>query len=243
MTSPQSQLPTQTSFLPTLCNRTKPPPPSADADFIAICDQTAERYLCKSQAKYPYLPATEWICSSLALECGLPVPPFVVIEMESEPRRYLFGSQWLGGSLDWAFALPSVSNPHVFSETFTVDAFSHNVDRHLNNYLYLQIAGDIVLRPIDFSRSLLQWGMPLPPLPLDSSCNTIAARKSWQAAHPLHSGNSIQARLAAIPNDWMLRVVDSMPAPWLDPVMREKLLAWWVSPDRQARVVDAQSHL
>lgn len=233
----------QTSFLSIVCNRTKPKPSSADADFIAICDASTERYLCKGQSNFPHLPATEWICSSLARDCGLPVPDFAVIELQSNPDEYLFGSRWLGGGVDWTEGLHRVSNPKIFSDTVGFDFFSHNDDRHLGNFLYLDIAGDIVLRPMDFSRAWLHHGWPLPPLPLPITCNTIMWMPEWRGRHAYIAPFITLDNIAALPLDWMENTIYAMPQVWLTETQKTDLISWWQTIERQVRVNMAKSHL
>ena len=232
----------QTSFFPTQCNRTKPKPTGADADFIAICDATTERYLCKGQSKYPHLPSTEWICSSLARDVGLPVPPFTVIEMITDPGVYLFGSQWISGGLDFTIAFSSVSNPDLFSKIFGVDWFVHNDDRHLGNYLYIEIQGDVILRPMDFSRSWKHHGWPLPDLPLNW-CNTLEQMPYWQALFGYVKPEDILDKIAALPAEWMDKTLANLPQAWISDSEREDYIQWWKASGRQARVIQAKSTL
>lgn len=145
----------QHDWLPVICDRIKPPPATAAADFIAVDEATTHRWLCKGQSKHPHLPATEWICSRLAQACGLPVPVFGVVELRADPGVKYFGSQWQGGGHEFLSAHGRVSNGDVFAQTHAVDLFVHNTDRHRHNYLYIELAGDIVARVIDFSHSLL----------------------------------------------------------------------------------------
>lgn len=229
----------QTSFFPVQCNRTIPPPNSADADFIAINDVSTERYLCKGQSRIAHLPSTEWICSSLARDIGLPVPPFFAIELTTDPGTYLFGSQWLGGGVDFTIGLPQVSNPKLFSEIFGMDWFSHNDDRHLGNYLYLVIAGDTVLRPMDFSRAWFHHGWPLPALPL-SPCNTMTHKPHWEHYHGYSRPDATIDKVTALSDDWMEKACNTMPPAWIDAQRRANLISWWKSPSRQLRIDHAK---
>ncbi len=233
----------QSSFLPIQCNRSKPKPTGADADFIAICDATTERYLCKGQSNNPHLPSTEWICSSLARDVGLPVPPFSVIEMTTDPGVYLFGSQWIAGGIDFTIALSKVSNPNSFSEIFGVDWFVHNDDRHLGNYLYIEIQGDIILRPMDFSRSWKYHGWPMPALPLNPLCNTMQHMPRWSAQFGYIKPFDILDRISALPADWMDKTLSSLPQAWISNAERTALIRWWGSSDRLMRINEAKSTL
>lgn len=232
----------QASFFPIQCNRTKPKPTGADADFIAICDATTERYLCKGQSKYSYLPSTEWICSSLARDVGLPVPDFSVIEMITDPGVYLFGSQWIAGGLDFTVALSRVSNPDLFSQIFGVDWFVHNDDRHLGNYLYIEILGDVILRPMDFSRSWGYHGWPLPNLPMNQ-CNTLQQKPKWEAEFTYVKPDTVLDKIDLLPSEWMERTLDALPPAWVTPAERADLIQWWITPGRHARVIQAKSTL
>ena len=234
----------QTSCLPPVCNRTSPPPATAAADFIGIDDATSHRWLCKGQGKHPLVPASEWICSHLALACGLPVPPFSVVEVMAYPGVPYFGSQWQGGALEFLQVVGRISNAQVFERTHAVDLFVHNTDRHRGNYLYLDLAGDIVARVIDFSHALLVMGWPLPALPMES-CNTTQHLPGLlgQNPKPYQRPTDILQRLAALPDEWMRDALADMPAPWLAPAWRMALRQWWVGASRQRRLFAAQSAL
>jgi hypothetical protein len=190
------------------------------------------------------VPATEWLCSHLAAACGLPVPHFSVVEVSGYPGVPFFGSQWQGGALDYWRVAGHISNPAVFAETHAVDLFVHNIDRHTGNYLYLQLAGEIVARVIDFSHSLLVMGWPLPPLPM-APCNTTTELPRLLAEDPTKVGQpkAILAKIAALPNDWMKLAVDAMPPIWLSNPLRADLTQWWDSGQRAARLVASEAAL
>lgn len=234
----------QPSFFPVLCNRNKPAPATAAADFIGIDDATTHRWLCKGQGRHPMVPATEWICSHLALACGLPVPPVAVIEMLSQPGVPYFGSQWQGGALEFLLVRGRISNPQVFERTHAIDLFVHNIDRHCGNYLYLELAGEIVARVIDFSHALMVMGWPLPALPM-ASCNTT----QWlpellgQNLEPYQRPEDVIACLAALPSDWMHQTLEPMPTQWLSVSQRQDLAQWWASSARTQRLDAAKSAL
>lgn len=234
----------QQDWLPVLCDRTKPPPATAAADFIGIDDSTTHRWLCKGQSKHPLLPATEWICSSLAQACGLPVPPFEVVELRASPGVQYFGSQWQGGGHEFLSAYGRISNSEVFAKTHAIDLFSHNTDRHRNNYLYLELAGDIVARVIDFSHSLLVEGWPLPSLPM-VSCNTT---KEWPIiSNMCPTGyarpQDVLDKIAGLEDGWMFQQLNDMPVQWLPDELALKLGVWWLGEGRKNRLIATQSHL
>lgn len=235
----------QASWLPVVCNRTASPPRTAAADFIGIDDSSTQRWLCKGQGRHPMVPATEWICASLAQACGLPVPPFAVVQRADEPQAYYFGSQWQGGACDFAQVMARISNPDIFARTHAVDLVVHNTDRHRGNFLYLDLAGEIVARVIDFSHALLVMGWPLPPLPLPPACNTmrelalLLGLEAPERARPL----DVTARIGALHANWMRDTLAPMPLPWLAPPLREALHQWWSGDARALRIQAAQSLL
>lgn len=234
----------QTSWLPVICSRTRPAPRTAAADFIGIDEASTHRWLCKGQGRHPMVPTTEWVCAHLAQACGLPVPPVAVVQADQFPGQDFFGSQWQGGSRSFAECLGRISNADVFARTHAVDLFVHNTDRHRDNFLYLDLAGEIVARVIDFSHALLVMGWPMPPLPLPP-CNTMTelplllAQDTRAYARP----DGILERVAALPNEWMRDTLAPMPQQWLAREQRMALREWWIGRTRADRLRAAQSAL
>lgn len=183
------------------------------------------------------VPATEWICSHLSTACGLPVPPFGVIELQAKPGVPYFGSQWQGGALEFLHVMGRISNPQVFERTHAVDLFVHNTDRHCGNYLYLELAGDIVARVIDFSHALMVMGWPLPDLPMET-CNTTLELPNLLAQNiaGYQRPDDIISNIAALPAAWMQNTLAAMPDPWLNATQRNVLAQWWSGSDRVNRL-------
>lgn len=221
-----------------VCKRSKPPPKTADASCIAIDDQTENRYLCKDQSKVPSLPLMEWLGQYLAKRCGLLIPDCFVIELEANPGEYMFGSRWEGGAEQYAVDLiKKVTNPLEFSRIHAFDFLIQNVDRHLNNYLYLQLAGDTVVKAVDHSRCLWSSGWPMSPPPPPATCKTIVRRPVWIA-----DAGWDRAVAADTVNKWgqipaadVQDAIDSAPPSWVDPQIRKDLIAWWGSAEWLAR--------
>lgn len=235
----------QTSYLPVICQSAKPPPKTAAADFIGTDKETTHRWLCKGQSKNRLIPASEWICSHLASACGLPVPPVAVVAMSSNLDIFYFGSQWQGGAITFPDAfMRGVSNPEVFLDTYAVDLFVHNTDRHYDNYLYLDLAGDVVAKVIDFSHALMVMGWPLPDLPMNA-CHTTECI-TYFLSHLEQRGDTSKKIISSIenlPSGWMAETIKSLPESWLTIKERDELHHWWVSPNRQHRLDMAQSSL
>lgn len=223
------------------CHRTRPAPATAAADFIGIDESTTHRWLCKGQGKHPLLPVTEWLCSRLAMVCGLPVPQVAAVELATRPGEYYFGSQWQGGALEFLQVRGRISNSSVFAKTHALDLFVHNTDRHRGNYLYLDLAGEVVARVIDFSHSLLVMGWPLPSLPM-AICNTTIELPYLLAEDPVSytRPDGILNAIDALSPDWMQTSLDLMPTAWLDQSGREILDDWWRGSARQQRLDSAK---
>ena len=188
-----------------------------------------------------YLPVSEWLCSRLAMACGLPVPQVAAVELATRPGEFYFGSQWQGGALEFLQVKGRISNASVFAKTHALDLFVHNTDRHRGNYLYLDLAGEIVARVIDFSHSLLVMGWPLPSLPM-TTCNTTMELPHLLAedADSYMRPNDILEVINDLSQDWMETSLDLMPAAWLDQAGRETLNQWWRGIARQQRLDSAK---
>lgn len=228
-----------------VCKRTKPPPRTADAACIAIDTATQDRYLCKDQSKEHWLPMVEWLAQYLARRCGLLIPDCYIVELEAMPGKYMFGSRWEGGAEQFALDIVSkVTNPEQFSSIHAFDLLIHNLDRHLNNYLYLQLAGDTVVKAVDHSRCLCFSGWPMPAPPPDPSSNTMRAVPTWLADAGWHAaaGQAVIDAWRHLPVDEVKAVFDEVPSDWVDLVWKKDFLAWWGSSawsDRIAQVVGA----
>ena len=228
-----------------LCKRSKPPPPTADAACIAIDDVSQDRYLCKDRSKVDWLPAVEWISQHLARMCGLLIPACYVVELEANPGEYMFGSKWEGGAEQYAVdIIAKVTNPNEFSAIYAFDLLIHNVDRHLNNYLYLQLAGDTVVKAVDHSRCLFFSGWPMPAPPPTGS-NTVAAKAIWSVDAPWNAGaaNQVINLWRQIDQTAVEEVLDSAPGDWIDPSRRDEILTWWGSAEWAQRTDQVEGAL
>ncbi len=217
-----------------LCKRIKPAPPTADACCVAIEDATQDRYLCKDQSKVHCLPLMEWVAQKLARKCTLLVPDCFAVELEMNPGVFMFGSKWEGGAeAYYPGIIGTVTNPLEFSSIYAFDLLIHNVDRHLNNYLYLQLAGDTVVKAMDHSRCFWTSGWPLPLPPPASLSKTMLCRPVWEneAGWDKATALSVVDRWKQISKAEIEEIVDSAPAAWVDAQRRLELVDWWGTPD------------
>lgn len=215
-----------------VCKRSKPPPRTADAACIAINDVTQDRYLCKDQAKMNWLPIAEWVAQHLARRCGLLIPDCYVVELEANPDVYLFGSKWEGGAEQYApDIVGKVTNPEQFSAIHAFDLLIHNVDRHLNNYLYLQLACDTVVKAVDHSRCLWCSGWPMPAPPPDGGSKTMLCKPIWLADAPWNdaAAREIVQEWRQVDRSEVQAMFDSAPPSWVLPDLKDNFLTWWGS--------------
>jgi hypothetical protein len=142
-------------------------------------------------------------------------------------------------------ALPQVSNPHVFSSTLAFDYTSNNGDRHLNNYLYLRVNGEVLLMLIDFSRALNFEGWPMPGLPIPAHTNTVRSIADWTGYHPFvkQDAEKIIDRWNGLPDSKMHEILAPMPDEWMLEADRAILCQWWSSNDRIVRGNEAKRTL
>jgi hypothetical protein len=138
-----------------------------------------------------------------------------------------------------------VINPGVFSGTFAFDLTSNNGDRHLNNYLYLRVNGEVLIMLIDFSRALNFDGWPMPPLPMPASAKTTVGAVYWSKFHPFTRAEAERIIDAwnSLPDSKMADILARMPEEWMGQSERDILIAWWSSDARRVRGEDARRNL
>lgn len=198
------------------------------------------------------VPASEWFCTKLAEICGLPSPPCRVL-FEPESNQHVFGSRIDLAAYRGALNLPQWKNLLLGSDfhmrkqlwsIYAFDQFIYNVDRHINNYLYVQNRQNAVaIQAFDFSMSSLAMGWPnrtgklLVP---DSSKtamvwtiikNVIGTDSAYQ-----ESAENLLSKLSSMDISLIKGILSAMPESWLPALRREALLSWWESQEKQDRV-------
>lgn len=213
-----------------ICKRSKAPPLTADAACIAIDDISQDRFLCKDNLKVAWLPLAEWVAQKLARKCGVLVPDCFIVELESNPGVEMFGSRWEGGAEAYSHGIiGKVTNPEQFSFIYVFDLLIHNLDRHLNNYLYLQLAGDTVVKAMDHSQCFWQSGWPIPAPPVPPFSNTVRAKVTWsrQVMWDTPGAASVIDNWKKISQLEIEEIVNSAPAAWVTAQMRQDIVGWW----------------
>lgn len=207
------------------------------------------QYVLKSVTKRPDLPATEWICSRLAEEIHIAVPPVRIVKgLDGE---LLFGSRWEGGIQDQyntgilTSRLPLARGDELFSAIYAFDLFIHNVDRHAGNYIFRDQNGAVVALAIDFSRALFFHGWPLPTPPVPNDSNTADAYRQIQLHYPfnLAEAESVLLRLAKLSQNQFSGILSAMDSSWLGNAQKQNMLDWWKSSQRKRRLVTIRKGL
>lgn len=197
------------------------------------------------------VPAAEWFCTNLAEKCGIATPVCKVLKCISEDE-YVFGSRiehaaWKSGlnAAQWVQLLSS-ANESLKKQLWAIyafDQFVHNIDRHLNNYLYMVNSRDqVIVKTFDFSLSSFVIGWPrstTDTLPVDSSTTV-----NWSIAKQLIGDTpelrgvalAVLDRIQRIGVGVISDILDTMPEEWLPTMHRDYFLKWWDSEDRILRI-------
>ncbi|HCB0667877.1 TPA: hypothetical protein MYM15_000942 [Klebsiella variicola subsp. variicola] len=198
------------------------------------------------------IPATEWLCSKLAEACGLPSPPCRVL-LEPESNQHVFGSRIDLAAYRGALEIPQWrrllenSDFHMRKQLWSIyafDQFIYNVDRHINNYLYVTNRQNVVaIQAFDFSMSGMVMGWPNRTgtllLPDDSKTALVwSIIKTVIGCDPAYrqSAENILVKLGAMDISVIQGILGGMPELWLPVLRREALLSWWDSQEKQNRI-------
>lgn len=197
------------------------------------------------------IPAAEWFCTKLAELCGIATPVCKVLKCISD-GEYVFGSRiehaaWKNGlnSAQWLQLLGTATESlkRQLWAIYAFDQFVHNIDRHLNNYLYMvNSQNHVIVKTFDFSLSSFVIGWPRTTsntLPTDSTTVT-----NWTVAK-LYIGDTPELRQVAlnvldrierIGVETISDILSSMPEEWLPPHHNDYFVNWWTSEDRKQRL-------
>ena len=226
---------------------------SSDALGIGIAT-SGQRYVVKATPSWhPQLPASEWICHSLAHSLSLPVPAWEHCILPGDIEG--IGSRLEGTVLEHEFIptdRPDTDNPGVVSSTYVLDLFVANADRHKGQWILTEAGGGRLLRPIDFSRAWFRrWPLPTPPFGpgacLPSRENDCSA--DFYAMARRHGVLSTAEALATwqalkdLPKATWHGIIGSVPKGWLEPQQTRDLINWWWSPQWHTRVTWIKTQL
>ena len=209
---------------------------TADCHFIGEGDDGIA-YAIKRVSDGEKIPASEFICSTLAQSCRIAIPPFEIAELSSSEK--VFASRWEDGVFppERATALLMGIEPmegllEDLSAVYAFDIFVYNVDRHFGNYMFRN-KQDIGSRPVllasDYSRAFLYHGL-LPPVSLlPDHCNTANAFNIWSKIHGFSqdAARMVLEQLKMISDINFENVLSRVPSEWLSSEEKESLVEWW----------------
>ncbi|EOZ4983041.1 hypothetical protein ACQRUM_000553 [Proteus mirabilis] len=197
------------------------------------------------------VPASEWFCTCLAELCGIATPVCKILKCLSN-GEYVFGSRielaaWKTGLNDvqWINILSSANDglKRQMWAIYAFDQFVHNVDRHFNNYLYMQnTLGNTIVKTFDFSLSSFVIGWPRTTsrtLPTDSTtyCNWLFAKNFLGDSDQFKaSALAVLDKIEKIGSSKISDILDSMPGQWMPNHHKEHFIKWWDSEERRLRI-------
>ncbi len=197
------------------------------------------------------VPAAEWFCTKLAELCGIATPVCKVLKCIASDE-YVFGSRIEHAA--WKTGLNEAKWFHLISQAseslkkqlwaiFAFDQFVHNIDRHINNYLYMENSrSQVIVKTFDFSLSSFVLGWPrstTDTLPTDSSTVinwTITKQLIGDTPEFRQIALSVLDKLERIGVSTVSDILSSMPEEWLPQMHQEYLLKWWDSEERINRL-------
>jgi hypothetical protein len=131
----------------------------------------------------------------------------------------------------------------VIALDYAFDQFVHNIDRHLNNYLYMENSrGQIIVKTFDFSLSSFVLGWPrstASTLPTDSSTCinwNIAKQFIGSSQELIQIATIILDKIEKIGVDAVSDILNGMPDQWMPPMHKSYLLKWWGSEEKTKRL-------
>lgn len=198
------------------------------------------------------IPAAEWLCSNLAEICGLPIPNYKIL-LDKNKGDYYFGSrielacdETILNELIWLDRIKNASE-QLKKQLWAIHAFDlfiYNIDRHINNYLYVvNRSNSFDIQAFDFSLSSLVLGWPkevdLNAFP--KNCNTS---NSWSYIKKItgvkheytKSALKILDKLKLIDVSKIKNIFEGMPGQWVNKELKNNLIDWWQSPARLSKI-------
>ncbi len=205
------------------------------------------------------IPASEWLCTKLGEMCGLPTPVCRVI-FDPSSNQHFFGSRYdLAASskpqdeIDFASSLmgpSSILRKQVWA-IYAFDQFVFNIDRHLGNYLYTKNRdGDVTVQAFDFSLAAMVMGWPnkvgdglIPPGYHTTNYWNSVKSLTYNDNTCRNSAIKILDNINKVHVDEINRIFSEMPGSWINPLHREALTSWWVSPGKNERINAVKSEV
>jgi hypothetical protein len=119
------------------------------------------------------------------------------------------------------------------------DLFVHNVDRHLRNFLVIKEGNGHSVFSMDYSRSWLHNGFPLPSMPMAADSRTVAVqrwlRQQFSGYFDIGAANRILSDIDSVSSESIQRIIAQQPKYWLTEAQADAIVQWWGSGGVQAR--------
>lgn len=180
--------------------------------------------------------ASEWLGQRLAAACQIATPASATIE--DADGKLGFGSRWDASAKEWD-TLTAAERQAAWRECadpmtsiIALDLFCGNVDRHLNNFLYVRVrSGGWAPLCIDFSKALFVRNFPEDqPWPM-GACSTIGTQSAlktlnlWSAPTAVSTLSQLQEVSRPMIEHWLAE----LPPGWLTQPQIDRLAGWWGS--------------
>lgn len=226
----------QLKLFPIRLRRTEPAPhDTANCKIVGIGDDGTVYYLKRLQDGHPLVLASEWIATRLAHAINLPTCPcFAAYLPDSE--ELVFASQQaqdIASEAQWLSTLAQegmlAKLAPALSQWYAFDLFTHNLDRHLGNYLFRNSPLGMALIGIDFGMALLAEGWPDTPPPIHPNSHTRRVQRQLHSRqpYPIPDADDLLIRLGNVPDAWLGDELQGVPDAWMGGTLRANLVQWW----------------
>ncbi len=231
---------------------------TAHLSGFAIASDEMEYAVKSTSASSPFpvqnpsqVPAAEWFCTNLAEKCGIATPVCKILKCIAD-GEYVFGSRiefsaWKSGlNVPQWIGLLSTASESLKKQLWSIyafDQFVHNMDRHLNNYLYMENSrGKVIVKTFDFSLSSFVIGWPrstgatLPPESSTAVNWKVAKQFIGDTPELRQCAINIIDKIEKIGVDIISDILNSMPEAWMPQLHKDYFLRWWEGVERVNRL-------
>jgi hypothetical protein len=218
-------------------------PGTADTAEGCFCEDKAGYVIKSDTPSSPKASHNEWLCANLAVQAGVPLLGFNLVETTS--GEIWFGSEWFPGEIkDWwnSVTAGTISLDDLrddLSRIYTFDLFVNNIDRHSRNYIVRAEGAGHRIYAMDHGRSWMFSGFPPPLLPLPP-CNTVSFRDWMKINFSMTFVDSamleVIEKLKTVNVTDIENVLSKQPSNWLTSDENDAVLNWWNDGDAAARI-------
>jgi len=204
-----------------------------------------ENEIDPSTSNVIYTAHNEYFCYRLSQMVGISCPNYHFVTLQT--GEIAFGSRWESGNQPdrWWMRLYNNSIPKnevlpTLARIYAFDLFVFNTDRHANNYLIRQQHFGHAAIAFDYSRAWTYHGFPVPQLPMPPTSNTVMLQRQLSRLLGAYvdeaATTEILDRIESVSIGFIEDILNSQPPDWLTKSVCQDILAWWASPDKNARI-------